>query len=133
MAKIKFLVDTDVIIDYLKGIKPAKELFRTMEIGIYCSILTKKELLSKTGISNSERKKIINLLSKINVLNIDNDINNKYNQLLLKYGEKQNLIADYLIAATAWSKNLPLLTRNSKHFEKIEEIRLGPIYKCNNE
>jgi len=39
MAKIKFLVDTDVIIDYLKGIKPAKELFRTREIEIYCSIL----------------------------------------------------------------------------------------------
>lgn len=26
-------------------------------------------------------------------------------------------------------KNLPLLTRNLKHFEKIEEIRLCPVYK----
>ena len=54
MAKIKFLVDTDVIIDYLKGVKPARELFRSRDIVIYCSVLTKKELLSKIGISNSE-------------------------------------------------------------------------------
>ena len=129
MAKIKFLVDTDVIIDYLKGIRPAKELFRTRDIVIYCSILSKKELLSKAGISNSERKKITSLLSNIKVLKIDKDISNKYDKLLNKYGEQQNLIADYLIAATAWSKNLPLLTRNLKHFEKIKEIRLSPIYK----
>jgi len=129
MAKIKFLVDTDVIIDYLKGIRPAKELFRTRDIVIYCSILSKKELLSKAGISNSERKKITSLLSNIKVLKIDKDISNKYDKLLKKYGEQQNLIADYLIAATAWSKNLPLLTRNLKHFEKIKEIRLSPIYK----
>jgi len=129
MAKIKFLVDTDVIIDYLKGIRPAKELFRTRDIEIYCSILSKKELLSKAGISNSERKKITSLLSNIKVLKIDKDISNKYDKLLNKYGEQQNLIADYLIAATAWSKNLPLLTRNLKHFEKIKEIRLSPIYK----
>ena len=132
MAKIKFLVDTDVIIDYLKGVKPAKELFRTREIVIYCSVLTKKELLAKIGISNSERKKITRLLSKIKILKIDKDIHDKYNQLLSKYGEQQNLLADYIIAASAWSKNLPLLTRNLKHFEKIEEIRLGPVYKYEN-
>jgi len=28
MAKVKLLVDSDIIIDYLKGIKPAQELFR---------------------------------------------------------------------------------------------------------
>lgn len=92
----------------------------------------KKELLSKKGISNSERKKITRLLSKIKILKIDKDIHDKYNQLLSKYGEQQNLLADYIIAASAWSKNLPLLTRNLKHFEKIEEIRLGPVYKYEN-
>ena len=44
MARVKLLVDTDIIIDALKGIKPAKDLFRTPEIDIYCSVLTKKEL-----------------------------------------------------------------------------------------
>jgi len=38
-------------------------------------------------------------------------------------------MADYIIAATAWAKNLPLLTRNLKHFEHIEEIKLSPVYE----
>ena len=37
MAKVRLLVDTDIIIDYLKGIKPAKELFRS---GVGCITIT---------------------------------------------------------------------------------------------
>jgi predicted nucleic acid-binding protein len=33
-----------------------------------------------------------------------------------------------VIAATAWAKNLPLLTRNRKDFEHIKEITLSPVY-----
>ncbi len=129
MAKIKLLVDTDIIIDYLKGVKPARELFKSKDIVIYCSILSKKELLSKVGLSDSERKKIMNLISRLKVLKIDNDINQKYMLLINRYGERQSSIVDYLIAATAWAKNLPLLTRNTKHFKKIKEIKLSPVYE----
>ena len=62
MAKIRVLIDTDIIIDSLKGIRAAKELFRTEGVDLYCSILTKKELFSKEGLKDSERKRIINLL-----------------------------------------------------------------------
>jgi predicted nucleic acid-binding protein len=48
--------------------------------------------------------------------------------LIKKYGEKPDSIADYIIAATAWSKKLPLLTRNKKHYAHIQEIRLSPSY-----
>ena len=59
MARIKLLIDTDIFIDYLKGMSPAKAVFRSRDIDIYCSILTKKELLSKPGLKDFERKKII--------------------------------------------------------------------------
>jgi predicted nucleic acid-binding protein len=129
MAKIKLLIDTDVLIDSLKGIKEAKDLFRTKDIDLYCSILSKKELLSKSGLRESERRRIIDLLSRIKVLKIDDDISKKYSFLMKKYGESSDLIVDYIIAATAWSKKLPLLTRNRKHFARIQEITLGPEYK----
>jgi len=61
MAKVKLLIDTNIFIDALKEIKSAKDLFRIREIDIYCSILTKKELFSKEGLRDSERKKIIAL------------------------------------------------------------------------
>ena len=111
MAKIRILIDTDIMIDSIKGVRAAKELFRTRDADLYCSILTQKELLSKGGLKESERKRIVNLLSKMKVLKIDDDINNKF------------------LAATAWSKKLPLLTRNRKHFEHIKEIKLSPGYE----
>jgi len=128
MAKIKLLIDTDVLIDSLKGIKEAKDLFKTKDIDLYCSILSKKELLSKSGLRESERRRIIDLLSRIKVLKIDDDISKKYSFLMKKYGESSDLIVDYIIAATAWSKKLPLLTRNRKHFARIQEITVGPEY-----
>lgn len=131
MAKIRILIDTDIMIDSMKGIRAAKELFRTRDVDLYCSILSKKELFSKGGLRGSERKRINNLLLRMRVLRIDDDIQKKFLFLMRKYGEKPDLIADYIIiiAATAWSKNLPLLTRNRKHFEHIKEIKLSPGYE----
>ena len=129
MAKIRILIDTDIMIDSIKGVRAARELFRTKDADLYCSILTKKELLSKGGLKDSERKRIIKLLSMIKVLKIDDDINNKFFFLMKTYGENPDRIADYIIAATAWSKKLPLLTRNRKHFEHIKEIKLSPGYE----
>jgi predicted nucleic acid-binding protein len=54
MAKIRILIDTDIMIDSIKGVRAAKELFRTKDADLYCSILTKKELLSKGGLKDSE-------------------------------------------------------------------------------
>ena len=104
-------------------------MFRTEGVDLYCSILTKKELLSKGGLKDSERKRIINLLASMKVFRIDDDIENKFSFLIRKYGERPEHTADYIIAATAWSKKFPLLTRNRKHFEHIKEIKLSPGYE----
>ena len=128
MARIKLLIDTDIFIDYLKGMSPAKAVFRSRDIDIYCSILTKKELLSKPGLKDSERKKIISILRDLKIISIDPDISLKYSDLLAKYHDNGLQPPDAIIAATAWSKKLPLLTRNRRHFSYIEEIKLSPIY-----
>lgn len=86
MAKIKLLVDTDTIIDYLKGVKTAKEIFRSRDIDIYCSILSKKELLSKPGLKDSERRR--KLMLRLKVLKTDENINKKYMLLIKKYGRQ---------------------------------------------
>lgn len=132
MAKIRVLIDTDIFIDTLRGVKSAKDLFRTKEVERYCSILSKKELLAKGGLKDSERKKILHMLEQVRVLRIDDDIHRKFFSLTKKYGDREDLFVDYVIAATAWSKKLPLLTRNKKHFERIEEITLLPAYVGDN-
>jgi hypothetical protein len=45
MAKIKLLVDMDIIIDYLKGITPAKKLFKSKNIEILRTIFHDDERL----------------------------------------------------------------------------------------
>jgi len=107
VARIKLLIDTDIFIDYLKGMPLAKAVFRSRDIDIYCSILTKKELLSKTGLKDSERKKIISILRDLKTISIDPDISLKYSDLLANYHDNRLQPPDAIIAATAWSKNLP--------------------------
>ena len=104
-------------------------MFRRQEIDVYCSILTRKELLSKKGLGSSEGRQIERMLSKVKILRIDNSIQQQFTNLLQKYGDRPEAVADYIIAATALAKNLPLLTRNRKHFEHIREITLSPVYK----
>ena len=128
MAGIKLLIDTDIFIDYLKGMSPAKAVFRSKDIDIYCSVLTKKELLNKAGLKDSERKKIIRIFRELKTISIDADISMKYSDLLAKYHERALQPPDAIIAATAWSRKLPLLTRNRRHFSYINEIKLSPIY-----
>ena len=128
MARIKLLIDTDIFIDYLKGMSPAKAIFRSRDIDIYCSLLTKKELLNKPGLKDSERKRIVSIFKGLKIIPIGADISLKYSDLLAKYHHNGLQPPDAIIAATAWSRKLPLLTRNRRHFSYIEEIKLSPIY-----
>jgi len=128
VARIKLLIDTDIFIDFLKGVSPAKAVFRSRDIDIYCSVLTKKELLNKPGLKDSERKRIISIFRRLKIISVDSDISLKYSDLLTKYHDSRLQPPDAIIAATAWSKKLPLLTRNKRHFNYIEEIRISPIY-----
>jgi hypothetical protein len=96
-------------------------------------VLSKKELLSKPGLSAAERNKVLEMLGKIKVMNIDREINESYMRLLEKYGDRRASLPDYIVAATAWAKNLPLLTRNTKHFKHIREITLAPSYSVDDD
>jgi hypothetical protein len=61
VAKVKLLVDTDVLIDFLNtGF--LSSLFENQGFEIYYSVVTKKELLSKRGLRESERKAIALML-----------------------------------------------------------------------
>ena len=58
MAANAFLIDTDIFIDYLTGIQPACALLDSPQFDIYYSSWTRKELLAKSGLRDSERQEI---------------------------------------------------------------------------
>ena len=128
MAGNALLVDTDILIDYLKGIEPARALVDAGRFDLYYSSWTRKELLAKTGLRDSERREVEALLTRCRIVPVDDAIAERYWTLLKKYRSRGLRQADAIIAATAWQRSLPLLTRNQKHFRFITEIELAPAY-----
>jgi predicted nucleic acid-binding protein len=119
------LIDTDIFIDYLKGVQPACALLDSGQFDFYYSSWTRKELLSKPGLRDSERHEIEVLLARCRIAPVDDGVADKY-WILLKQYESQGLRqADAIIAATAWQKNLPLLTRNQKALPIHSGDRVG--------
>jgi len=128
VAANAFLIDTDIFIDYLKGIQPACALLDSPQFDTYYSSWTRKELLAKPGLRESERQEIVTLLGRFRMIPVDDAVAEKYWKLLKKYESQGLRQADAIVAATAWQKSLPLLTRNQKHLRFISEIELAPVY-----
>jgi predicted nucleic acid-binding protein len=95
-----------------------------LEDGYFFSIsaITSYEIF--TGVKEGQKDFWNAFLEKVDVLSVDKevveiavDVNNR-----LKKMRKQIDIADLFIAATAIMYDLPILTLNSNHFERIENL-----------
>ena len=121
MAKIKLLVDTDVFIDYFNQGAFA-ELFDSPEFDVHYSVVTRKELMTKPGLKDSEKKAIKAILARFREIFLNVQIMKFYMELRRRYPglEKE----DALIAASALARHLPLVTRNRRHFKFIQGLTL---------
>jgi hypothetical protein len=117
------LVDTDVLIDYFNRGDLA-ELFDGARFRIFYSVVTRKELLAKPGLSAAERSAILGELRRFRQVPLSSAIAARYWDLRRRHPRMEK--ADALIAATALVKRLPLLTGNSRHFRQIEGLTLFP-------
>lgn len=118
------LLDTDVLINWLRGEKWEKSLLLTPGVDFYISQVSRKELFQYRNISDSQKKKIVYFLHCLREISVNADIANKASILMQKYHSYRLKPADALIAATAWHKNMVLATHNLKHFQVIKEIKL---------
>lgn len=126
------LADTDIFIDYLNGVEPIRAILDSPRYLVYYSTVTGKELLAKRGLSSTERRRIRMLLLKHRPIPIDEKIAERFSDLLARYARQGLRKADALVAATAWSRALPLLTRNIRnirHYRFISEITLLDLSK----
>jgi predicted nucleic acid-binding protein len=104
VAKDRFLIETDVSIDYL-NVGFLRTIFEGKDFQIYYSIVTKKELLSKRGLKETERLAIQFILKRYRVIPLNPKITDKYSELRMKYPHAGK--EDALIAATALVTKLP--------------------------
>ena len=119
----KFLVDSDIIIWYLKGRDKEVQLLEELsEKGeLFTSVVTIAEI--RAGLTKDAKKIILELKNIFKPLNISEEIA----ELTGEFKQKYKLdIADMFIAATAVINKLTLVTYNKKHFS-MPQIKLYSV------
>lgn len=114
------IVDTDVLIDYLKGNPPAVEFIEENIDQVSVCAMTVAELYQ--GLRNRKEKEILDrFISELRVFSITGDIAIGAGLLKREYGKSHSSgLADCIIAATALSHGMKLATLNRKHFPMVD-------------
>ncbi len=120
------ILDTSFLIDYLKGKLP-KDAFDRME-NVYIAAISCMELYFgalKFG-NKEEQEKVLSISGSFAIL--DFDINSSLEASKIRYDleKKGSMIdlPDIMIAAIAKTNNQAIVTRNSKHFNRIEGLKV---------
>lgn len=121
----EILIDTDVIIDYLRGYNlRIKSLFSNIEqraLKGYVSSVSIVELYAGKMGNGKHEQTIFTLLSYLEILPLTASIGKLAGNMKREY---QLSLADSIIAASAIEKNIPLYSFNTKHFKSIDTLRL---------
>jgi predicted nucleic acid-binding protein len=119
------MVDTDVLIWYMRGNIKAKQVVEKLN-GFFISVITYMELVQ--GMRNKRELTLLRSALRrwnVKILFINEDISAKAMFLVEQHYLSNSLIlADALIAATAVSNGLKLLTGNIRHYKIIKNIEL---------
>jgi tRNA(fMet)-specific endonuclease VapC len=123
------LFDTSVIIDHLRGVNAASHLISRVQNGElmgFISVITEPELFAGKDMEDEEKEKsITDLLALFTKIPVDSHIA----KIAGSFKRKHNvLLPDCIIAATAFIQGYKLLTKNTKDFERIKEIRTEAPY-----
>ena len=117
-----YLVDTDVMIWYLRGNEKARELLHSVDFCI--SSITYMELLQ--GMRNKqELKRFQKMIGSwhIKVVYIDEEISAKALFYMEEYFLSHSMeLADSLIGATCTKYGLTLITANDKHYRILKDL-----------
>ena len=116
------LVDTDVMIDYLRGHERAIALIREYADRIVLSPIVVAELYA--GVKGADEEAILDeLVSLFRVVEVTSGIARAGGFFKRDYGRSHGVsLADAILAATAQSETAELCTLNVKHYPMIKGL-----------
>ncbi len=124
----KLLLDTDVLIDYLRGRAEAVSYLESLDMPLLVSTITVAELYSGVR-EGQERQQLELFLHVFNFVPLEIDTAIKGGLYRRDYGKSHNVgLADALIAATAELQQATLVTLNKKHFPMLNDVYV-PYHK----
>ncbi len=121
---LRYLIDTNVLIDHLRGDPIANRILQDVESGrvrATISVITECELLAGSALTRREERQISELLELLPRVAVTSRVARLAAQVRRRYA---TTIADALIAATALQSHAILLTSNLKDFKPIAGLRL---------
>ncbi len=127
MENRKILIDTTIVIDYLRAGNKEKSYFVKLykDFDLYMSVISVFELFN--GATSEQKKLDVETICDVLEL-IDFDVHTAklsselYQDLLQK--NKMIEFRDILIGATALQYNILIATLNVKHFERIRNLEI---------
>ncbi len=114
--KLKFLIDSNIIIYHLQNNKVASEFITKNINDSAISLITFIEVLSYP-FTKQQEKKVKELLNVFEIIEINCDIAER---TIENFKIKKIKIPDNLILSTAQNYNLKLVTRNVKDFDSFK-------------
>ena len=127
---MRYLVDTDWVIDYLHGSEPVvSRLAILAPQGIGLSIVSLAELYEGVFFSSAPRENeraLLSFLDGVNLLYLDDSICQIFARERGRLRAAGRIIGDFdtLIGSTALYHGLTLLTNNRRHFERMEGLSI---------
>ncbi|HEX6780935.1 MAG TPA: type II toxin-antitoxin system VapC family toxin [Solirubrobacterales bacterium] len=117
------VLDTDVLIDQLRGSEAALEYLAGLQARPACSEITRIEVIQ--GLRSSERRAANRLFATLTWIPIGESVARRAGELGRRWRRSHPGIgvADLVIAATAEGLEAPLATRNLRHFPMFEGLR----------
>ena len=115
------LLDSDILIDYLRGLSAARNYFKSVDAAAI-SVVSVTELVS--GARNDEEEAAMNeLFSTMHMVGIDETIAREAGRLRRQFLRSHNVeTADALIAATSILHRLQLVTLNRRHYPMLADV-----------
>jgi len=132
---MKVVIDTNIIIDHLKGVSQATNQLKEVEKGTFTgliSTITIMELMAAPKISEQKMNAIRELLDIFEHIPVDSRVASTAGAFLSIYRASHGLNPmDAIIAATAHENEAVLFTLNKKHFKFIDGLVTVNPYLAN--
>ena len=121
------LVDTDVLVDFLRGHRSAVTFVKKHSDGIILSAIVVAELYAGVK-GDAEQTALENFISLFRVIPVTARIAEAGGLYKRDYGRAHGVgLADAIVAATASAENAELKTLNTRHYPMLKGLR--PAYR----
>jgi len=118
----RLLLDTDVLIDFLRGQPQAVQLLEDTDCEFHVSAVSVAELY--VGVRDGQEREVLDqLVGVLRTIEISTEIAQQAGLWRREYGKSHGTgILDALIAACADALQIPLATLNVKHFPMLPHV-----------